>query len=225
MLLHDLAMTQVIRPIKRLANVVTIVQQALVANVRIYEVLDTKPTVVEKTDALGLETFKDKIEIQGINFQYDEASGDVLQDINLTIKKGELVAMVGPTGSGKSTLVNLIPRFYDVTEGRILFDGVDVKEASFKSLRGQVGIVTQEAILFNDSVKNNIAYGTFDVDHGPDPRGAAQMAFADKFIAKRCLKDTIPLSGTAWFQAFRRREAALDHCPGHIKEPAHSGAG
>ena len=182
-LLSIISITQVIRPIKRMANVLTIIQQALVANVRIYEVLDTKPTVVEKIDAVELETFKDKVEIQGVTFQYDEPSGDVLHDVNLVIKKGELVAMVGPTGSGKSTLVNLIPRFYDVTRGRILFDGVDVKDVSFKSLRGQVGIVTQEAILFNNSVKNNIAYGTFDVTM-EQIQEVAQMAFADKFIEK-----------------------------------------
>lgn len=182
-MLSIISITQVIRPIKRIANVLTIIQQALVANVRIYEVLDTKPTVVEKEDALAIGTFKDKIVIEGVRFHYETDSGDVLQDINLVIKKGELVAMVGPTGSGKSTLVNLIPRFYDVTQGHILFDGVDVKEASFKSLRGQVGIVTQEAILFNDSVKNNIAYGTFDVSID-QIKQAAQMAFADKFIEK-----------------------------------------
>jgi subfamily B ATP-binding cassette protein MsbA len=174
---------QVIRPIKRMANVQTIIQQALAANVRIYEVLETKPTVVEKTDAVELETFKDKVAVEKASFYYDTGGEDVLQDIDLTIKKGELVAMVGPTGSGKSSLVNLIPRFYDVTRGRILFDGVDVRDATFKSLRGQVGIVTQEAILFNDSVKNNIAYGTFDVTM-ERIRQAAQMAFADQFIEK-----------------------------------------
>jgi subfamily B ATP-binding cassette protein MsbA len=182
-LLSIISITQVIRPIKRMANVVTIIQQALVANVRIYEVLDTKPTVVEKDNAFELETFKDKIAIEGASFRYDTDSEIVLHDINLVIKKGELVAMVGPTGAGKSTLANLIPRFYDVTKGRILFDGVDVKETSFKSLRGQVGIVTQEAILFNDSVKNNIAYGTFDVTMDQIQQ-VAQMAFADKFIEK-----------------------------------------
>jgi subfamily B ATP-binding cassette protein MsbA len=182
-MLSIIAITQVIRPIKRMANVMTIIQQALVANVRIYEVLDTKPTVVEKTDALDLEIFKDKVEIKDVHFQYDEPSGYVLQNINIVIKKGELVAMVGPTGSGKSTLVNLIPRFYDVTQGSLLFDGVDVKDATFKSLRGQVGIVTQEAILFNDSVKNNIAYGTFDVTM-EQIQMVAKMAFADKFIEK-----------------------------------------
>jgi subfamily B ATP-binding cassette protein MsbA len=154
-----------------------------VANTRIYEVLETKPTVVEKTDAFELETIKEKIEIKQASFHYDTASGKVLQDIDLVIKKGELVAIVGPTGSGKSTLVNLIPRFYDVTEGHILFDGVDVKDVSFKSLRGQVGIVTQEAILFNDTVKNNIAYGTFDVSLD-QIQSAAQMAFANYFVEK-----------------------------------------
>jgi subfamily B ATP-binding cassette protein MsbA len=182
-LLSMISITQIIRPIKRMANVVTIIQQALVANERIYEVLDTKPTVVEKSDAFELETFKDKIEIQGATFQYDGSSGSTLEDINLIIKKGELVAMVGPTGAGKSTLVNLIPRFYDVNQGRILFDGKDVRDATFKSLRHQVGIVTQEAILFNDSVKNNIAYGTFDVTM-EQIQQVAEMAFANKFIEK-----------------------------------------
>jgi subfamily B ATP-binding cassette protein MsbA len=182
-LLSMIAISQVIRPIKRIANVLTIIQAALVANIRIYDVLETKPTVVEKTDALELETLKDKIAIEGVSFNYEADSGNVLQDINLVIKKGELVALVGPTGAGKSTLVNLIPRFYDVAQGRILFDGVDVKDVTFKSLRGQVGIVTQEAILFNDSVRNNIAYGTFDVTMD-QIRQVAQMAFADKFIEK-----------------------------------------
>ncbi|MBF0504549.1 MAG: ABC transporter ATP-binding protein [Candidatus Omnitrophica bacterium] len=182
-LLSMISITSVLRPIKRMANVVTIIQQALVANKRIYEVLETKPTVVEKTDAVELETFKEKIEIKDVSFHYDAASGDVLQGINLSINKGELVAIVGPTGSGKSTLVNLIPRFYDVAQGHILFDGVDVRDVLFKSLRGQVGIVTQEAILFNDSVKNNIAYGTFDVTM-EQIEDVARMAFAHNFIEK-----------------------------------------
>src|SRR5207244_1514523 len=127
--------------------------QALAANERIYEVLDTKPTVVEKTSATELPLLTQKIQLENVCFSYDKHS-DVLHDINLTIKKGELVAIVGPTGSGKSTLVNLIPRFYDAVSGKVSFDGMDVKEASFKSLRSQIGIVTQEAILFNDSVRS-----------------------------------------------------------------------
>ncbi|MDE1920358.1 MAG: ABC transporter ATP-binding protein [Candidatus Omnitrophica bacterium] len=182
-LLSIISITQVIRPIKRMANVMTIVQQALVANTRIYEVLETKPTVVERQDALELETFKSKITMEGVSFSYETDSGLVLSDIDLVLKKGELVAVVGPTGAGKSTLVNLIPRFYDAVKGRVLFDGTDVRGVSFKSLRGQVGIVTQEAILFNDTVRNNIAYGTFDVTLDGIQQ-AARMAFADRFIEK-----------------------------------------
>ncbi len=171
------------RPIKKLTNVQAILQQALVATKRIYDVLDTKPTVVEKDNAVEFGPLKDKMELQTVTFQYDAVSGDVLHEVDLTIKKGELVAIVGPTGSGKSTLVNLIPRFYDATSGQVLFDGFNVKEASFKSLRGQIGIVTQEAILFNDSVRNNIAYGTFEATEEQIQK-AAEMAFAHNFIMK-----------------------------------------
>jgi len=181
--LSIVSILQVIRPIKRMANVQAIIQQALAANERIYEVLDTKPTVVEKAGAIEFGTIKDKIELDNVSFAYDPASGPVLKDIKLTIKKGELVAIVGPTGSGKSTLVNLIPRFYDVTSGRVLVDSIDVKEATFKSLRSQVGIVTQEAILFNDTVRNNIAYGTFDVTKD-QVQEAARLAYADHFVEK-----------------------------------------
>jgi subfamily B ATP-binding cassette protein MsbA len=181
--LSMVAILQAIRPIKRIANVQAIIQQAMAANDRIYEVLDTKPTVVEKNGAVELAPLNDQIQLNAVNFHYDQSSGEVLQDINLTIKRGELVAIVGPTGSGKSTLVNLIPRFYDATSGKVSFDGVDVKNVTFKSLRGQVGIVTQEAILFNDTVRNNIAYGTFDVTK-EQVRHAAQMAFANHFVEK-----------------------------------------
>ncbi len=181
--LSIVSILQVIRPIKRMANVQAIIQQALAANERIYDVLDTKPTVVEKIKAKDLMPLEQKIVLENVNFTYDKASEDILKDINLTIKKGELVAIVGPTGSGKSTLVNLIPRFYDASSGNVTFDGINVREVSFKSLRGQVGIVTQEAILFNDTVRNNIAYGTFDASTEQIAQ-AAQMAFANHFIEK-----------------------------------------
>jgi len=174
---------QVIRPIKRLAGVQAIIHQALAANERIYEVLETKPSVVESEKAKDVGPLADKIVFDHVAFAYDKASGMVLEDINLEIKKGDLVAIVGPTGSGKSTSVNLIPRFYDATGGRVLFDGMDVRDASFKSLRGQIGIVTQEAILFNDTVRNNIAYGSFDATED-QIRQAAHRAFADGFIEK-----------------------------------------
>ncbi len=173
---------QVIRPIKRMANVQAIIQQALGANERIYEVLDAKPSVVEKEKAKDAEPLKQKVVFDHVTFSYDK-NETVLSDINLEIKKGELVAIVGPTGSGKSTLVNLIPRFYDATNGNVIFDGVNVKDLSFKSLRGQIGIVTQEAVLFNDTVRNNIAYGTFEATDD-QIKAAAQHAFANHFVEK-----------------------------------------
>ena len=174
---------QVIRPIKKLANVQAIVQQALAANERIYEVLDAKPTVVEKENAKEADALKQKVVFDHVTFSYDKSGDPVLADINLEIKKGELIAIVGPTGSGKSTLVNLIPRFYDASNGNVLFDGVNVKELSFRSLRGQIGIVTQEAVLFNDTVRNNIAYGTFDATDD-QIKIAAQHAYASHFVEK-----------------------------------------
>ena len=177
------AILQIIRPIKRTANVLAIIQQALVASKRIYEVLETKPSIVEKSQTEEFTPLSSKIELKEVIFRYDPSGENILTNINLTINKGDLVAIVGPTGSGKSTLVNLIPRFYDVASGEVLFDGKNVKEASFKSLRQQVGIVTQESILFNDTVANNIAYGTFDATP-QEIRHAAMMAHAHGFVEK-----------------------------------------
>ena len=174
---------QVISPIKKLANVHVITQQALAANDRIYEVLDAKSTVIEKKDPQDLPTMKKNIVFQNVSFEYDSESGLVLKDINLEIKAGELLAIVGPTGTGKSTLANLIPRFYDPTEGKVLIDGIDLKDVSFQSLRDQIGIVGQETILFNDTVKANIAYG-FSLATDEKIEEATKRAFAHQFIMK-----------------------------------------
>ena len=171
----------IISPIKKLGNVNALTQQALVANARIYEVLDSKISVEEKKKAFDLPTIKEKIEMQNVYFQYDEESGEVLTDINLDINVGELVAVVGPTGTGKSTLVNLIPRFYDPTKGIVRIDGNDLKDVLFKSLRRQIGIVAQETILFNDTVRANISYGTKDASI-EEIEAAAVKAFAHRFI-------------------------------------------
>ena len=173
----------IISPIKKLANVHAITQQALAANERIYDILETKPTVVEKPDAKELPVIKENIKIEHVFFHYDQESGVVLKDIHLEIKVGELVAIVGPTGTGKSTLVNLIPRFYDPTSGSVTIDGINLKEVSFKSLRGQIGIVAQETILFNDTVRANIAYGNLEASK-EEIEAAAQKAFAHSFIMK-----------------------------------------
>lgn len=171
----------VISPVKKLGNVNAITQQALAANKRIYAVLDEEPSVKEHPQAKVLPEFHDKIQIIDADFTYNAPDAGVLKKINMTVNKGEVVAVVGPTGVGKSTLVNLIPRFYDVTRGEVIFDGVNVRDASFASLRGQFSIVTQETILFNDTVRNNIAYGLSDVPL-EQIRKAAQQAYADRFI-------------------------------------------
>jgi subfamily B ATP-binding cassette protein MsbA len=174
---------QIISPVKKLANVHAINQQALAANVRIYEVLDAKQTVVQKSDAIELPTIRRGIKFENACFSYDEESGVVLKNINLDINVGELVAIVGPTGTGKSTLANLIPRFYDPTGGKVTIDGVDLKDVTFRSLRQQVGIVSQETILFNDTVKANIAYG-FEAATQNKIEEAATLAFAHQFVMK-----------------------------------------
>lgn len=174
---------QIISPIKKLGNVHVITQQALAANERIYDVLDAKPSVVEKANAQQLSQISKTIEFQHVSFRYDVESGYVLKSIDLQINAGELLAIVGPTGTGKSTLANLIPRFYDPTEGRVLIDGVDLKDVSFLSLRNQIGIVGQETILFNDTVRNNIAYG-FSLATQEKIEEAATRAFAHSFVMK-----------------------------------------
>ncbi len=173
----------IISPLKKLSNVHMITQQALAANDRIYDVLEAKPTVVEKPGAKDLPIIRDNISIEQVNFSYEDESDEVLRNINLQIKVGELVAIVGPTGTGKSTLVNLIPRFYDPDKGLVKVDGIDVKDVTFRSLRHQIGIVAQETILFNDTVRANIAYGRQEASDD-EIKAAAFKAFADGFIEK-----------------------------------------
>lgn len=173
----------IISPVKKLGNVNALVQQALSANERIYEVLDSQPSVKEKVNPLFIKEMRGSIKICGVDFSYSQATGIVLKDINLEIKKGEIVAIVGPTGSGKTTLINLIPRLYDPVKGVIKVDGTDLRGVSFKSLRDQIGIVTQETILFNDTVKANISYGQLSADI-KDIKQAAKNAYADQFIEK-----------------------------------------
>src|SRR3989338_4704492 len=177
------SLMSIISPMKKLGNVNALTQQALSANERIYDILDRMPTVQEKPGARDLPLIKNKINFESITFQYDDESGEVLKDINLEIKVGQLVAIVGPTGTGKSTLVNLIPRFYDPTQGTIRIDGIDLKEVTFKSLRKQIGIVAQETFLFNDTVKANIAYGHSDASQA-EIESVAKKAYAHDFVAR-----------------------------------------
>ena len=173
----------IMSPVKKLGNVNAITQQALAANIRIYDVLDMQPSVKEADNPVDLEEMKREISIENVSFSYQDESEIVLKDINLTVTKGELVAIVGPTGTGKSTLVNLIPRFYDPKSGRVTMDDIDIRNASFYSLRRQLGIVTQETILFNDTVRANIAYGHLKASQ-EEIESAAKRAYAHDFIMK-----------------------------------------
>jgi ATP-binding cassette, subfamily B, bacterial MsbA len=128
-----------------------------------------------------LKPIQREICLNDVSFQYDSDDKFVFEHINLNIKVGEIVAIVGPTGVGKSTLANLIPRFYDPTQGQVLFDGVNIKDVTFESLRQQIGIVTQETVLFNDTVKANIAYGHLEASQS-QIEAAAKKAFAHEFI-------------------------------------------
>ena len=173
------ALLSMIRPFKKLSQVHSMNQQAIAAANRIYEVFDTKPSVKEAQAAIELKPVREKIVFDNVDFQYD--NNQVLESISLEVKVGQIIAIVGPSGTGKSTLVDLIPRFYDPIKGRILIDGVDIRNVSFKSLRAQIGIVTQETILFNDTVKANIAYGEQDTN-SEKVIEAAKKAGAHDFI-------------------------------------------
>lgn len=173
------ALIKMYEPIKRLTGVNNGFQLAVGASERVFDVLDMRSEVVEKSRAIALPRFRTEIAFEHVDFSYGELP--VLQDVNLRIRKGEVVAIVGSSGAGKTTLANLLPRFFDVTSGRILFDGHDVRDMTLASLREQIGIVTQETVLFNDTVFNNIAYGQRSLD----PRKiepAAKAALAHDFI-------------------------------------------
>jgi ATP-binding cassette, subfamily B, bacterial MsbA len=172
-----------IRPMKKLSNVHAINQKALAAAERIYEILDQKPQVKENPKPVLISNLEKAIEFQGISFFYNEDDGWVLEDINLDVQKGQTIAFVGTSGAGKSTLVGLLPRFYDPQKGRVVIDGIDIRSVSLHSLRSLIAIVSQETVLFNASVRDNIAYGraqaTFE-----DVIDAAKKAHAYEFIEK-----------------------------------------
>jgi subfamily B ATP-binding cassette protein MsbA len=173
------AMFMMYQPFKKLTSSNTSVQQGLVAAERVFTLLDTRSDVVERTNAQPAPKFSREIEFHDVSFGYE--SRLVLKNINLKIKAGEMVALVGVSGVGKSTLADLVPRFYDVTEGKITIDGVDIRDVSIASLRAQIGIVTQQTFLFNDTIKDNIAYGDRSKDMDT-VIAAANAAYAHDFI-------------------------------------------
>lgn len=156
------AIFQMMPPIKELSSVNNRIQEASAAGDRIFEILDTEPDIKNAEDAIELKEFQQTIHFRNVSFKYDDSEDWVLNDINFSVNKGEIIALVGPSGGGKSTLVDLIPRFYDPTEGSIILDEVDIRKYTLQSLRAKMGIVTQETFLFNTTIRENIAYGLTD---------------------------------------------------------------
>ena len=169
-------------PAKKLSRVNADLQQAIAASERIFEMLDTHTEVVEERGAEPLAPFGRSIEFRDVAFGYEDGSTRILRSVSLSVRAGEMIAIVGRSGAGKTTLVNLLPRFYDVSAGAILIDGVDIRQVTLASLRKQIGIVTQDTVLFDDSIRGNIAYGSPEATQ-PQIESAARAANAHDFIA------------------------------------------
>ena len=171
--------TQILQPTKAIAGAITHFQKGIASGERVFEIIDTKPAIVNKPNPVQLESFEREIEFRNVSFSY--GTKQVLDNVSFKVSKGKTIALVGPSGGGKSTLANLIPRFYDPDRGEVLIDGISLKDYDFKSIRHHMGIVTQESILFNDTILNNIAFGLEDFDEAEVIR-AAQIANAHEFI-------------------------------------------
>jgi subfamily B ATP-binding cassette protein MsbA len=177
------AMFMAYTPIRRLAGANNTVQQALAGAERVFAVLDMETEQARDHGRRELPAISRTLEFTGVTFQYEGTDRPALAGIDLTVRAGEIVALVGSSGSGKSTLVSLVPRFYDPTEGAILLDGQDIRDGTLASLRRQIGIVSQSTVLFDDSVRNNIAYGRADATD-EQVTEAAKAAYADEFIRR-----------------------------------------
>lgn len=175
----------VLQPLKELSKAGYAIPKGIASIERVNTIMTAVNDLTEREDpkTLGSEGFKDKIEIKNLHFSYDQTR-EILTDINLTVPKGKMIALVGQSGSGKSTLVDLIPRYYDVNEGSICIDGVDIRDMKIKELRGYIGNVNQEAILFNDTIFNNIAFGVEDATMDQVVE-AAKIANAHEFIMEK----------------------------------------
>jgi len=175
------ALGMMIVPLRDLARVQGQIQTTYGAVERVVEAFEKRPSVVEAPDAIEIQPLQNEIRFENVNFKYENQW--VLKNFSLTARKGQMIALVGPSGAGKTTVVYLLPRFYEVTEGKITIDGIDIRKATLKSLRRQIGIVSQETFLFNDTVENNIKYGSPEKTH-EQVIAAAKAANAHDFISK-----------------------------------------
>ncbi|MFN2637530.1 MAG: ABC transporter ATP-binding protein [Gemmatimonadaceae bacterium] len=173
---------RLLQPLKQLSQMRTTAQSSLASAERLFEILDSPAEFQRDTGTRDHATFQRELKFDNVSFSYGDAP--VLSNINLVAGKGEIIALVGPSGSGKSTLVDLIPRFYEPTHGSILLDGVDIREIKLPALRSLTGIVSQETVLFHDTVRNNIAYGASDKYTQPQVEAAALAANAHDFITE-----------------------------------------
>ena len=168
-------------PVRKLSKLNNTIQQGLAAADRVFDVIESKTAIIEDKNPVKFQLTPHRVTFKDVWFKYQDEM--ILKDINLDVNKGENLALVGMSGGGKTSLVNLIPRFYDVNKGSILIDGIDIRKASISSLRKQMAIVTQEPILFNDTVRNNIAYGNLNASD-KDIEEAAKSAYAYDFIQR-----------------------------------------
>jgi subfamily B ATP-binding cassette protein MsbA len=175
------AMALLYDPMRGISKVNLLIQEGIVAARRVFDILDLKPEVADAPDARPLPPFSREIEYRNVSFRY--ADDMILKQLSITVQRGEKVALVGSSGAGKTTLVNLLPRFYEVTKGKILIDGMDIRHVTLKSLRDEIGVVSQQTLLFNDTVRNNIAYGRPEIPEAEVIK-AAKMADAHHFILK-----------------------------------------
>jgi subfamily B ATP-binding cassette protein MsbA len=171
----------IIQPAKNFSNGITSLQRGTASATRIFAIIDQQPVIKSKPNAIELKSFEKEIQFSNVSFAYD--TEPVLRNINLKIEKGKTLALVGPSGGGKSTLADLVPRFYDPTQGHVEIDGVSITEYELESLRKQIGVVTQESILFNDTIFNNIAFGMPNVSEESVIQ-AARIANAHDFIVQ-----------------------------------------
>ena len=176
-----LIMFSALQPIRSLSNVFAEVQVGAASAERVFHILDTKPTIIDRNNAIKNVEFNDQVLFDNVSFQYEDGESKVLEDVNFSIKKGSVVALVGASGSGKSTIADLIPRFFEPSKGKIKLDNVDIRDVGIKSLRKLMGIVTQETILFNDTISGNIAYGQNEIALTKIAE-AAKVANAKEFI-------------------------------------------